>query len=105
MLRRCKNGALTDFVKVFIAVPEPLEIQMNWYNTVKKNFRCLQCSRCAETEKRSERIGRKGKLQRFFRTLNKKGFLSKEKYENIYPNGSQPARLYDNPKTHKLKSE
>lgn len=71
MLRRCKNGALTDFVKILIVVPEPQEIQMNWYNTVKKNFRYLRCSRCAETEKRSERIGRKGKLQRFLRTLNK----------------------------------
>ena len=26
-------------------------------------------------------------------------------YSNPYPSGSQPARLYDNPKTHKLKSE
>ena len=50
-------------------------------------------------------IGREGKLQRFLRTLNKKGFFSKEQYENIYPSGSQPARLYGNPKTHKLKSE
>ena len=50
-------------------------------------------------------IGREGKLQRFLRTLNKKGFFSKEQYENIYPSGSQPARLYGNPKTQKLKSE
>ena len=39
-------------------------------------------------------IGREGKLQRFLRTLNKEDFFSKE-----YPNGSQPARLYGNPKT------
>ena len=32
-------------------------------------------------------IGREGKLQRFVRTLNKKGFFSKEEYENIYPSG------------------
>ena len=38
-------------------------------------------------------------------TLNKKGFFSKEQYENIYRSGSQPARLYGNHKTHKLKSE
>ena len=49
--------------------------------------------------------GRKGKLQIFLFTLNKKGFSSKEQYENIYPSGSQPDRLYGNPKTHKLKSE
>ena len=48
---------------------------------------------------------REGKLQRFLHTSNKKGFFSKEQYENIYPSGSQPARLYGNPKTHKLKSE
>ena len=37
--------------------------------------------------------------------MNKKGFFSKEQYENIYRSGSQPARLYGNHKTHKLKSE
>ena len=50
-------------------------------------------------------IGREGKLQIFLHTLSKKGFFSKEKYENLYPSGSQPARLYGNPKTHKLKSQ
>ena len=50
-------------------------------------------------------IGREAKLQRVLRNLNKKGFLSSEQYENIYPSGSLPARLYGNPKTHKLKSE
>ena len=45
-------------------------------------------------------IGRERKLPRFLRTLNKKGFFSKEQYENIYRSGSQPARLYANPKTH-----
>ena len=39
-------------------------------------------------------IGREEKLQRFLRTLNKKGFFSKEQYENIYPSGSQPARFF-----------
>ena len=50
-------------------------------------------------------IGREEKLQRFLCTLNKEDFFSKEKYENIYPNGAQPARLHGNPKTHKLKSD
>ena len=50
-------------------------------------------------------IGREGKLQRFLRTLHKKGFSSKEQYENIYRSGSLPARLYGNSKTQKLKSE
>ena len=37
--------------------------------------------------------------------MNKEGIFSKEQYENIYPSGLQPARLYDNPKTHKLKPD
>ena len=31
-------------------------------------------------------------------------FFTKEQHNNIYPCGSQPARIYDTPKTHKLKS-
>ena len=50
-------------------------------------------------------IGREGKLQRFLRILNKEDLFSKEQYENVYPSGSQPAKLYGNPKTHKSKSE
>ena len=49
-------------------------------------------------------ITREGKLQRFVRTLKNKGFFTKDQYDKIYPCGSQPARLYGNPKTHKLKS-
>ena len=45
-----------------------------------------------------------GKLQRFLRTLKNKDFLTKEQYDNIYPCGSQPGRIYDIPKTNKLKS-
>ena len=37
--------------------------------------------------------------------MNKKGIFSKKQYENIYSSGSQPARLYGNPRSHKLKSE
>ena len=50
-------------------------------------------------------VGREGKLQRFVCTLNKKGYFSKEQYENIYPSSSKPARLHDNPETHKLMSD
>ena len=50
-------------------------------------------------------IGREGKLQRFFRALNKKVFFSKEYYQSIYYSGSQPVRLYRNHKTHKLMSD
>ena len=50
-------------------------------------------------------VGREGKLQRFVCTLNKKGYFSKEQYENIYPSSSKPAKLYDNPETNKLKPE
>ena len=47
-------------------------------------------------------ITREGKLQRFVRTLKNKGFFTKDQYDRIYPCGSQQARLYGNPKTHKL---
>ena len=49
-------------------------------------------------------LRREGKLQRFLRTLKNKDFFTKEQYDNIYPCGSQPARIYGTPKTHKLKS-
>ena len=45
-----------------------------------------------------------GKLQRLLRILKNKGFFTKEQYDNIYPCGSQPARIYGTPKTHKLRS-
>ena len=46
---------------------------------------------------------REGKLQRFLRILKNKDFFTKEQYDNIYPCGSQPARIYGTPKTHALK--
>ena len=46
-------------------------------------------------------LRRKGKLQRFLRILKNKGFFTKEQYDNIYPYGSQPARIYGIPKTQK----
>ena len=49
-------------------------------------------------------LRREGKLQKFLRTLRNKEFFTKEQYDNIYPCGSQPARIYGTPKTHKLKS-
>ena len=50
-------------------------------------------------------IGREGKLQILLCALNKKCFFKKQQFENIYPSGSQPARLYENRKTHKLKCD
>ena len=40
----------------------------------------------------------------FVRTLKNKYFFTKEQYDNMYPYGSQPARVYGTPKTNKLKS-
>ena len=68
------------------------------YEIINDTSKCLKL-------RSNPTIGREGKLQRFLRTLNKKGFFSKEQYENIHHSGSQPARLYGNLKTHKLKSE
>ena len=49
-------------------------------------------------------LRREGKLLRFIRILKNKDFFTKERYDNIYHCGSQPARIYGTPKTHKLKS-
>ena len=35
--------------------------------------------------------------------MKKDGFFNKETYEEIYPTGSLPSRLYGNPKMHKVK--
>ena len=50
-------------------------------------------------------ICRENKLQRFWRSLKDKDFFTKDIYGNIYPCGSKPARIYGNPRTHKLKSK
>ena len=42
-----------------------------------------------------------GRLQRLLRKLKKDGHLDNVVYENIYPKGSQPARIYGLPKMHK----
>ena len=44
---------------------------------------------------------KEGQLQRFIRTLKKQGLFDDSTYENIYPVGSQPSRLYGTPKLHK----
>ena len=44
---------------------------------------------------------REGRLQRLLRKLKKDGHLDSDVYENIYPKGSQPARIYGLPKMHK----
>ena len=43
--------------------------------------------------------------KRFLLSLRNKDFFTKEVYDNIYPCGSRPGRIYNNPKTHKLKSK
>ena len=48
-------------------------------------------------------ICRENKLQRFLRSLKNQVFFTKDVYDNIYPCGSKPARMYGNPETHKLK--
>ena len=44
---------------------------------------------------------REGQLQRYLLELKKKGFFTNEDYKDIYPNGSQPSRMYGLPKLHK----
>ena len=51
-----------------------------------------------------EAIKREGSLQRFLLSLKKGGFFKEKQYEEVYPAGSMPARLYGNPKMHKCKT-
>ena len=46
-------------------------------------------------------LSREGRLQRLLRKLKKNGHLDNAVYENIYPKGSQRARIYGLPKLHK----
>ena len=47
-------------------------------------------------------LKREGQLQRFLRQLKSKGFFNDNNYSNVYPTGSQPARIYGLPKIHKF---
>ena len=51
--------------------------------------------------KKDPTLLKEGQLQRFIRTLKKQGVFDDSTYENIYPVGSQPSRLYGTPKLHK----
>ena len=46
-------------------------------------------------------LSREGRLQRLLQKLKKDGHLDNAVYENIYPKGSQPARIYGLPKLNK----
>ena len=52
--------------------------------------------------KKDPTLLKEGQLQRFIRTLKKQGVFDDNTYENIYPVGSQPSRLYGTPKFHKF---
>ena len=50
-----------------------------------------------------ETVKREGSLQRFLRNLKKQGVFDEGTYEQAYPIGSMPARLYGLSKMHKIK--
>ena len=64
------------------------------YDIVKDTSKFRQLSE-DPTEKRES------KLQRYLYDLKRKGCLDQTTYEQIRPTGSNPARLYGLPKTHK----
>ena len=47
---------------------------------------------------------REGRLRRILQKVKKNGHLDKVVYENIYPKGSQPAKIYGLPKMHKIRA-
>ena len=50
-------------------------------------------------------ITRETKFQKLLCRLRKKGIFSDEDYKMVYPNGSQPARMYGLPKIHKINND
>ena len=49
-------------------------------------------------------IAREARLQRLLRKLKKGSHINDQMYQDIFPRGSQPARLYGLPKLHKLRN-
>ena len=45
---------------------------------------------------------REASLLRLLRKLKQKKFFNEIEYDNLYPSGSAPARIYDTPKMHKF---
>ena len=41
-------------------------------------------------------------MQLFLRKLKQKNFFNEVEYDKLYPPGSDPARIYDTPKMHRL---
>ena len=48
---------------------------------------------------------REKRHQRYLRELVNNGHFDGDVYEKIYPNGSQPGRIYGLPKIHKIKGD
>ena len=46
----------------------------------------------------------KASLQPFLRKLKQKNFFNEIEYDQLYPSGSAPARIYGTPKMHKFSS-
>ena len=49
-------------------------------------------------------LKREASLQRFSRKLKQKNFFKKNEYDELYPSGSGPARIYSTPNMHKFSS-
>ena len=81
-----------------VAIVDRIHYMSSMYEIVNDSSKFLK-SRSYRT------ICRENKLQRFLRSLENKDFFNKDVYDNIYPCGSKPARIYGNHKTHKLKSK
>ena len=49
-------------------------------------------------------LTREASLQRFLSKLKQKNFFNENEHSELYPSGSAPACIYDNPKLHKFSS-
>ena len=75
-----------------------------------RTFSVSSMKKLLNDEKKNSKIStdithlREGHLQRYLHQLNKSNnFLDKKTYDEIYPSGSQYARMYGLPKLHKVK--
>ena len=66
---------------------------LNLITTDSSKFNNLNCD---------PKLSREGKLQRLLRKLKKNGEIDGTTYKDIYPTGSQPARIYGLPRMHKV---
>ena len=61
-----------------------------------------KCNRYCGTKAKDITLFREGQLQQFIYIFKTKRLIDDDIYDKVYPKGSLPARIYGQPKMHKL---